>query len=61
MRRTSNGFQKKFVDRWLALVSTYKELRDKPTIRLILRFLISLVKVAFPVILRKLLDYFFRS
>lgn len=63
MKEKGNKTQdNKLIQLWEKMANTYiaiKDSKDKPSIRLILKFLILLLRILLSIAVRKLLDYFF--
>ncbi len=58
-KHTTSNWKEGLVNRWEKMASTYFALKKSPSIKLILKFIILLLRIILSIIAKKVIKYFF--
>ncbi len=60
-KHTTSNWKEELVNLWEKMTSTYFALKESPSIRLILKFILLLLRVTLSIVVKKLFKYFFHN
>lgn len=58
-RHTTSKWKGELFNRWEKMTSTYFALKESPSIRLILKFVLLLLRITLSIVVKKVIKYFF--
>lgn len=58
-KRKTSSWKEQKVQLWEKLVSTYLTIKSAPSVKLILKFIVLILRVILTIIVRKIFSYFF--